>query len=149
MSGIAITMSYNGWMLPDEERARVLAMFPPRFANVKASHVTLSLDDATIPRDAEVEVVGYACDEGVEALVVTVNGETRRPDGSTYHLTLSVAEGRASKESNDVIVKNGYGALDAREGANYASREDLTLRTRAFMSSGGYYITTALSARES
>jgi hypothetical protein len=130
-------MAYNGWMLPDTERARVLERFVPRYEAVKASHVTLSLDDKVIPRDANVEIVGYATDDkGVEALVCTVDGEYRRPDGLVYHLTLSVAEGRASKESNDVIGRFGWCEFD----------EPMSLKTRAFLSYEGAYLTTPLSS---
>lgn len=130
-------MSYNGWMLPDAERARVLELFPPRFACVKASHVTLALDDKVIPTDAPIEIIGYATDdEGVEALVVAVHGEHRRPDGQVYHLTLSVAADRASKESNDVIARNGWTPLEST----------VPIRTKAFLFSGGSYVTTPLSA---
>lgn len=127
-------MSYNGWMVPDSERARIMGMFPPRFAVVKATHITLSLDTKDIPTDADIEIVGYASDDGVEALVCRVFGTTDRPDGLVYHLTLSVAEDRASKESNDVIAK-GWTPLES----------SIPIRTRAFMSSGVQYITTPLS----
>jgi hypothetical protein len=36
----------------------------------------------------------------VEALVVELNGSTKRPDGNTYHITWSLAEGRKPVESN-------------------------------------------------
>jgi hypothetical protein len=128
-------MTYNGWMLPDVERARVLEKFHARFAVVKCSHVTLSLEDKAIPADADIEIVGYASDDGVEALVCRVSGETRRPDGGTYHLTLSVADGRASRESNDVIAK-GWEPFE----------QPTPIQTKAFVSLGTSYVTTALSS---
>lgn len=129
-------MSYNGWMVPDTQRALVLAQFPPRFAVVKATHVTLEFETKEIPADASIEIVGYATDDvGVEALICRVDGETERPDGLIFHLTLSVAEDRASKESNEVIATHGWKPLP----------EPMAIRTRAFMSSGVQYITTPLS----
>ena len=128
-------MSYNGWMIPDDERARVLAMFVPRYSRVRASHVTLSLGDNTIPQDADIVIVGYTTDgTGVEALVVSVNGSVKRPDGRIYHITLSIAEDRASKESNDVIATHGWHGIDP-----------VPISTRGFVSSGDGYITTPLS----
>lgn len=124
-------------MLPDEERARVLAEFPPAYALIKATHVTLSIDVKEIPQDAEIVIVGYATDQaGVEALVVTVNGEETRPDGKQFHLTLSVADGRASKESNEVIMEYGWTLLET----------PFPIRTKGFLYGGTGYITTALSA---
>ena len=46
--------------------------------------------------------------EGVEALVVELGGSTDRWDGSTYHITWSLADGREAKESNAVIAQRGW-----------------------------------------
>jgi hypothetical protein len=127
-------MSYNGWMLPDRERARILESFPPTYEVVKASHVTLEIDDETIPQDADIEIVGRIFHDGVEALVVSVDGSTTRPDGRTFHITLSLAEGRASKESNDVLAAFPYEPVPP-----------FPIETRAFVCRGGIYITTPLS----
>ncbi len=98
-------MSYNGWMITDTERARILGMFPPRYPVTKATHVTHQIDDdRVLPCDADIAIVGHAALNGIEALVVSVNGTIFRPDGLIYHITLSVEEGRASKESNDVLA---------------------------------------------
>ncbi len=40
---------------------------------------------------------------GVEAMVVAIDGTTDRPDGSTYHITWSLGDGRRARESNDVL----------------------------------------------
>ena len=50
--------------------------------------------------------------EGVEALVVAIDDSTDRPDGSIYHITWSLGEGRRAKESNDVIARLGWTAID-------------------------------------
>src|SRR5919107_332704 len=56
-------------------------------------------------------VVGVADDgAGVQALVVEIGGTTRRPDGSTYHVTWSLGPGRRAVESNDVIRACGWTA---------------------------------------
>jgi hypothetical protein len=131
-------VSYTGWMLPDKERARILALFPPRYENVKATHVTLAVDDETIPEDAVIVAFAYVDDGvGVEALICQVNGDVRRPDGSTFHLTLSVADGRAAKEANDVIAAYAQEEL----------AEDVEITARAFVNRGNKYITTPLTRR--
>jgi hypothetical protein len=54
-------------------------------------------------------IVGRSDDDlGVEALIVEVDGTTDRPDGSTYHITWSLAEGREAIESNSVIARLGW-----------------------------------------
>lgn len=71
-------------------------------------------DEATpLPTATAGEVVGEADDEvGVQALVVEIGGTTARGDGSHFHITWSLAPGRAAKESNDVIGQRGWRAID-------------------------------------
>lgn len=48
-----------------------------------------------------------------QALVVEISGTTRRPDGSTYHITWSLADRREAVESNDVL-RRGWTASGQR-----------------------------------
>lgn len=107
---------FVGWALDRSEREDLLARFPPRYAQVVADHVTLKFGDATaeLPTETAGEIVGEADDgTGVQAMVVRIGGTTDRPDGSTYHITWSLAPGRQAKESNDVIAARGWRAFDA------------------------------------
>ena len=103
-----------GWLLDGEDRDRLLALFPPAYGNVVAHHVTLGLGTEAalpLPRETEGVVVGSTDDgAGVQALVVEMSGATRRPDGSTYHITWSLADGREAVESNDVLRSRGWTA---------------------------------------
>jgi hypothetical protein len=105
-----------GWKLDRDQRKELLQQFPPRYANVVADHVTLrprSSRGAVLPEETLGEIIGRADDgRGVEALVVGIGGTTDRPDGSTYHITWSLADGRRAKESNDAIRDHGYEAFD-------------------------------------
>lgn len=105
---------YVGWLVDPDQREELLRRFPPRYAEVVAHHVTLKFGDrqAQEPTETQGEIVGEADDgAGVQALVVAVGGMTDRPDGSTYHVTWSLAPGRRAKESNDVIRDRGWTAL--------------------------------------
>lgn len=108
-----------GWLLEDADRVAMLRRYPPRYAQVVAHHVTLprrSVDDASLPAPASATVVGRADDgAGVEALVVAIDGETMRPDGGRFHITWSLAAGRAPRESNDVIAARGWVSIDTGE----------------------------------
>jgi hypothetical protein len=107
--------AYIGWALDADERAALLARFPPRYPHVVADHVTLKFRPThpKLPTETEGEIVGEADDgRGVQALVVRVGGTTDRPDGSTYHITWSLAGDRRPKESNDVIRERGWRPLD-------------------------------------
>ncbi|HEX7930680.1 MAG TPA: hypothetical protein VF470_07215 [Sphingomicrobium sp.] len=107
--------SVIGWLLAEDDREKLLQQFPPRFETTVAHHVTLKSEAETDPLPPEVKgaVVGRTDDgSGVEAMVVAIDGTTGRPDGSTYHITWSLAEGRRARESNEVIKERGWDAFD-------------------------------------
>ena len=107
-----------GWKLDRAQRRELLARFPPKYRDEVADHVTLATKvprKAELPGDVAAEIVGRADDgNGVEAMVVRLEGTTDRPDGSTYHITWSLdkARGRKAKESNDVIARLGWEPID-------------------------------------
>ena len=111
-----MTRVVTGWLLDERERAPLLDRFPPAYPRVVAHHVTLrSGTDPETPLPAATggEIVGLADDGiGVQALVVAIGGTTAREDGSVYHVTWSLAEGRQAVESNAVIAERGWSALD-------------------------------------
>ena len=107
----------TGWKLPESEREPLLQHFPPKYSKVDADHVTLragvGIDDDK-PAPVSCRIVGRADDgEGVEAMVVEIDGTTDRPDGSTYHITWSLdrTKGRRAGESNEVIRDRGWAAF--------------------------------------
>lgn len=99
-----------GWKLDRAQRDTLLAALPPRYELSVADHVTLSVKGSELPEPVTTSaIVGHADDgRGVEAYVVEINGSTTRPDGGTWHITWSLAEHRAAKESNDVIADLGW-----------------------------------------
>lgn len=108
-----IMESYSAYVLDKKSRRELLTQFPPKFSEVRAHHITVKfgLDkNDKIPHPAKVEVVGYASDDSLEALVVSVNGRTNRSDGGIYHITWSFQPGRKASQSNGV-VSNGYESI--------------------------------------
>jgi hypothetical protein len=103
----------TGWKLDRSERDQLLQQFAPRYEQVVADHVTLKPGGSDLPREVTAAIVGRTDDgQGVEALVVTIDGTVNRPDGSTYHITWSLGPGRRAKESNDVLKERGWQELD-------------------------------------
>ncbi len=112
---MAKSATVTGWKLPGDERDALLARFPPRYSNVDADHVTLRVGAAPstrLPREIDARIIGRA-DDGDSLEVVEVDGTTDRPDGSTYHITWSLGDGRQPRESNDVLRDNGWEHLHA------------------------------------
>jgi hypothetical protein len=106
-----------GWLVDEEQRVELLQQFPPVYPEIVAHHVTLASGSADpLPEPQIGEIVGIADDgSGVQALVVRIGGTTDRRGGGTYHITWSLAEGRAARESNDVIASRGWQAIDLPE----------------------------------
>lgn len=106
----------TGWKLADNDRERLLRQFPPKYENVVADHVTLRLGaggDTPLPSHPLAQVVGRADDgDSLECLVISLDGTTHRPDGSTFHITWSLGAGRKAKESNGVLRTCGWQHVD-------------------------------------
>ena len=104
-----------GWLLDPGDRADLLARIPPAYEKTIAHHVTLKVGPApgeAAPAAEDPTVVGIADDgAGVQALVVRIAGTTDRPDGSSWHITWSLADGRRAVESNEVIARRGWTPL--------------------------------------
>lgn len=105
-----------GWKLGSDCRAMLLTDLPPHYPRTIADHVTLAVAGNSAPAFAgAARIIGRADDgEGVEAFVVEINGSTARPDGGTWHITWSLAEGRTARESNDVIAAQGWDSVTER-----------------------------------
>jgi hypothetical protein len=107
-----MTHAISGWKIAADDRDRLLALFPPRYAQTVADHVTYRYgagENAELPKLTAGEIVGEADDgSGVQALVVSIGGTTERGDGSHFHITWSLGQGRRAKESNDVITAQGW-----------------------------------------
>ncbi len=105
----------TGWKLDRQQRDELLRQYPPRYPHVVADHVTFTpFGYDPVPEPVtDARIVGKVDDgSGVEAMVVELNGSTRRPDGGTWHITWSLSHGRQAKESNDVIAAQGYERME-------------------------------------
>lgn len=105
--------SVIGWKLDRGEREHLLRRYPPRYADAIADHVTLKKKaaKAPLPEPVDAAIVGHADDgDSLECMVVTVDGTTDRPDGSTFHITWSLdkSKGREARESNDLLRAKGW-----------------------------------------
>lgn len=100
-------MSYVAFVLSDISRAKIIERFKPKFPDVIAHHVTHRMGVSNIVDTTNhiIAVYGYVKDDSLEALLVTVNGRSTRPDGKKYHITLSLDRslGRKPVDSNKVI----------------------------------------------
>ena len=112
-------MPVTGWKLDAASREFLLEIFPPRWPDLVADHVTLhprATPSGPLPSQRRAEVIGHADDgEGLEALVVAIDGSAARPDGSIFHITWSLDRKRARKpvESNALLARDCWQRLAA------------------------------------
>jgi hypothetical protein len=114
---MAKPQSVIGWKLDRGEREQLLRRFPPRYPDVIADHVTLktNAEQDPLPDPVASAIVGQADDDdSLECIVVTIDGTTDRPDGSTFHITWSLdkSKGRKARESNDLLRDEGWKRFD-------------------------------------
>jgi len=105
---------YLAYTLSPNSRAELLRQFHPKYHEVICQHVTIKFPakstDILPPTPHEAHVIGYAHEDGLEALVVEVNGTSKRADGKMLHITLSLDRNKGKKpvHSNELISKHGF-----------------------------------------
>lgn len=110
---------YTGFQLEPAERERLLSIYPPRYSDIIADHVTLSERASAwghAPKPSFLSVVGIADDgRGLQCLVVTVGGLLFRPDKKTFHCTWSLVRSAGYRpfDSNDVIRRHGFVSVES------------------------------------
>ena len=105
-------MSYTGWLLAEDDRAKLLQKFPPHYHDIIAHHITLRMGEHELPLETAGEVVGVSDDgKGCQVLVVSINGTTTRPNGDVYHCTWSIDRDNLNRKphhSKDVLKELGW-----------------------------------------
>lgn len=106
--------SFKIFELSEKSRSELAKIFPPKFPEFIGHHITYGMrkkGDDTLPHADSFRVVGYAInEEGLETLVVEVDGSTSRPDGKIFHITWSLDRSAGFKpvHSNDLLMSKGW-----------------------------------------
>ncbi|KAL0232858.1 hypothetical protein GEMRC1_011605 [Eukaryota sp. GEM-RC1] len=110
------TKGYSCYRLPADQRQSLLSMAPPKYPDVVAEHITyeFNVPESIPPAVTNAYIVGYAAANGVEAVVVEINGSIVRPDGMWFHITYSLdkSQGRTAIQSNNLLMD---GWMDLRQ----------------------------------
>lgn len=101
---------YTAYVLDGASRTALALRFPPKYSKFVGHHVTHEFGvpkDAEAPAPADVRIVGYVdSEDGLEALVCTVDGTSDRPDGSKFHITWSLDPDKYKPmHSNELVSK--------------------------------------------
>ena len=93
---------YTGYLIDEKSRDKLLKIFPPKYPDVIAHHITEKFGVTKYAEEPEqpssVKVIGYIDNgENIEGLLVEVNGTTTRKSGSKYHITWSIDKSTGAK----------------------------------------------------
>lgn len=94
--------------MPEAMRPTLLKKFPPKYPVVKCDHITIqTARPVHLPRADHIDIIGHAdSGDGLEAMLVEVDGTTKRSDGSHFHITWSLdADKYRAADSNRLITK--------------------------------------------
>ncbi len=102
---------YTAHVLDEESRMMLALSYPPKYSKPIGHHVTVEFgvpEGTPAPNYADVKLVGYIdSGDGLEALVVSVDGTYIRPDGNIYHITWSLdPEKYSAKDSNELLANS-------------------------------------------
>ena len=108
---VVLTEMYHAFEVSAEDRRTLLARIPPKHPEVIAHHITHAMVKAGTPlppHPRHVEVTGYVDAPGLQALTVSVDGQTHAPDGRQYHITHSIDRSMGVKpfHSNKVLKEH-------------------------------------------
>ena len=104
---------YTAYLLTDESREKLMEKFPPKYEKIIAHHITVKFgvpEGTELPPEADIKVIGYAdSGDGIEALVVAIDGKTQRDNGQYFHITWSLnPDDYKPVDSNKLIGYNNY-----------------------------------------
>ncbi|QYG91456.1 hypothetical protein HC251_02725 [Iamia sp. SCSIO 61187] len=96
---------FTGYLVDTDVLLRELAArgVRPSHPVIHADHVTYK-GQGRAPEARTITVVGVTGTDELDCAVVTVDGASDRPDGSTFHITLSTAPGVHGRQANAVLA---------------------------------------------
>lgn len=104
-------MSTIEYKISSEQKAELIKKFPPKYSKAFGDHITLKMGgiDAETPEAPDkIQIVGIVDDgNGLEAMIIKVNGELKRPDGKIFHMTWSLNPEGIASEKLDIMAKPG------------------------------------------
>ncbi len=102
---------YLAFEVPENARLALAKLLPPKYPDFIGHHITeqFGVPPSEQSRVAKIKVVGHAEEDGLEALVVEVDGELHRPDGKTYHITWSLDRSKGKKPAmSNALIQQGF-----------------------------------------
>lgn len=105
------TNLYRAYPLTVQDRQKLLQRFVPTHPVVIADHISaqaLTTMHLVKEGSATGEVIGHTDHEGLQILVVSVNGVELTGDGTPFHISWSAEQDAKTRESGAVVKRNGF-----------------------------------------
>ena len=121
---------YRAYPLTIQDRQKLLLLFVPTHPVIIADHISaqaLSTLHLVKEGPATGEVIGHADHEGLQILVVSVNGDELTGDGTPFHISWSAEQDAKTRQSGAVVKRNGFTRfvqsipLDLSAGPSYSA----------------------------
>ncbi len=97
-------MAYIAYVLTAASRVKLLELIPGKFPEVIAHHTTEKYPvSSTCNCDEtshQINVIGFAYNDKIEAVAVSVDGQEFREDGKRFHITISLDRSKGAKPSD-------------------------------------------------
>lgn len=100
---------YTAYVLKDKSIEKLKELFNQDYPDFIGHHITVNFGvqaNAEIPPETDdIYVIGVASQDGVQALLVSIDGNVERPNGGLYHVTWSIDKSKGKKpvDSNKII----------------------------------------------
>jgi len=105
-------LGYSGYAINHESQQLLLSRIAPAFEHTSAHHIThlYGVPEEMPPHATTATVIAVAQNDRAQAAIVEINGSTERPNGQTYHITISYdkAGGASAKDSNQAIQTSDW-----------------------------------------
>ena len=104
---------YSAFVLTENSRKSIAENFKPKYDKFIGHHITdeFGIEMPEIVQAKSIEIVGYACDNNIEAFIVEIDRSATRKDGGMFHLTWSLRNGHKPVESNN-LIKSGFRRIE-------------------------------------
>lgn len=106
---------YRAYLLSKDDREMLLKLFPPTHPRVIADHISaeaLGMMHLVVEGPATGEVVGYADHDGIQSLIVAVNGREMTSNGTPFHISWSSAPDKSTGGTGTIVRKYGYNRIE-------------------------------------
>lgn len=104
-----VKVSFSVYVLDASSIEKLKAKFPPKNEKFIGNHVTVKFPHEKgdpLPPPARLKVVGHVEEEGLEALIVSVDGKINRDDGEIYHITWSLDPAKKKPADSKALAKS-------------------------------------------